>query len=256
MNGAFYIGAVGLDAQQRALEVIANNVANINTTAFKRSAVRFSELAAPLRDGDDLAISRTGPATLQGVALSGTPLVWTQGALQQTGQQFDLAINGDGFIELAGPSGHSLLWRGGTLKINGDGLVATADGTPLRAMIAVPQGTGTLTIGNDGKVSAITGGDSTAQQIGQIDLVTAKSPDALADTGNGYFEADDESQLATVSPGEEGSGVLVQGSLESSNSQLADEMTNVLLAQRAFGANAQVVQAGDQIMSIVNQLRR
>jgi flagellar basal-body rod protein FlgG len=256
MNGAFYIGAIGLDAQQRALEVVANNVANINTTAFKRSAVRFSDLTAPLRDRDDAAIAAIGPDSFQGVSLSGTPMVWTQGTLQHTGQQFDLAINGDGFIELAGPSGHSLLWRGGGLKVNSDGLLATADGTPLRGMIAVPQGAGTLTIGNDGKVSTISDGDSTARQIGQIELVTVKSPEALADTGNGYYEIDDESQLATVSPGEEGSGVLVQGSLEASNSQLADEMTNVLLAQRAFGANAQVVQAGDQIMSIVNQLRR
>lgn len=256
MNGAFYIGAVGLDVQQRALEVVANNVANINTVAFKRSAVRFSEIAAPVRDGGGLATPATGPDSFQGVALDGVPMVWTQGALQHTGQQFDVAINGDGFIELTGPSGHSVLWRGGSLKINSEGLLAAADGTPLRGMIAVPQGAGTLTIGSDGKVSAMSDGDTVARQIGQIDLVTVKSPEALADVGNGYYELDDESQLATVSPGEGGSGVLVQGSLEASNSQLADEMANVLLAQRAFGANAQVVQAGDQLMSIVNQLRR
>jgi flagellar basal-body rod protein FlgG len=256
MNGAFYIGAIGLDAQQRALEVAANNIANINTTAFKRSAVRFSEMAAAVRDGDELAITAIGPESFQGVALGGTPMVWTQGAMQHTGQQFDLAINGDGFIELAGRSGHSLLWRGGSLTVNSEGFLATADGTPLRDMIAVPQGTGTFTIGNDGKVSAKADGDSAVRQIGQIDLVMVKSPEALVDTGNGYYELGDESKAITVSPGEEGSGILEQGSLEASNSQLADEMTNVLLAQRAFGANAQIVQAGDQIMSIVNQLRR
>jgi len=256
MNGAFYIGAIGLDAQQRALEVVANNVANINTAAFKRSTVQFSELVAPLRDRDDLVLQQTGASHLQGVTLGAAPIVWSQGAMQQTGQPMDLAINGDGFIELAGPSGRSLLWRGGTLKINSDGYLAAASGVPLRAMISVPQGTSAITIGSDGAVTAVTGSDSATQQIGQIDLVTVKSPDMLADTGNGYYEADSESQLTTVKPGDEGAGVLVQGSLEGSNAQLVDEMTNILLLQRAFGANAQVVQAGDQLMSLVNQLRR
>jgi flagellar basal-body rod protein FlgG len=156
---------------------------------------------------------------------------------------------------MAGPSGQTLLWRGGTLEVNSDGLLAASDGTPLKAMISVPQGTGPLTIGSDGSVSGSVNG-GTAQQIGQIDLVTAKAPDTLVATGNGYYEASNDSQLTTVKPGEEGSGVLTQGSLESSNVQLTDEMTSVLLAQRAFGANAEVVQAGDQLMSIVNQLRR
>ena len=256
MNGAFYIGAIGLDAQQRALEVAANNVANINTAAFKRSTAQFSEMVAPLRDKDDLALSQIDNTRLQGVMLNAAPVVWSQGALQQTGQSLDLAINGDGFLELAGPAGRSLLWRGGTLKVNSDGYLAATDGTPLRAMISVPQGASTITVGSDGAVSALVGGDSAAQQIGQIDLVTVGSPDSLVNTGNGYFETDGETRLATVKPGEENSGVLVQGSLESSNVQLTDEMTAILLTQRAFGANAQVVQAGDQLMSLVNQLRR
>ncbi|HJT42317.1 MAG TPA: flagellar hook-basal body complex protein [Rhizomicrobium sp.] len=256
MNGAFYIGAIGLDAQQRALEVVANNVANVNTAAFKRSTVQFSELVAPLRGADDLVLQPGGPSYLQGVTLSGTPLVWSQGAMQQTGQPMDIAINGEGFIELAGPSGRSLLWRGGALKINSDGYLATASGVLLRAMISVPQETTAITIGADGAVTAMVGDEGAAQQIGQIDLVTVKTPDMLVDTGNGYFEAQSESQLAVVKPGDDGAGFIVQGSLEGSNVQLVDEMTNLLLLQRAFGANAQLVQAGDQLMSLVNQLRR
>lgn len=256
MNGAFYIGAIGLDAQQRALEVVANNIANVNTAAFKRSTVQFSELVAPLRGTDDLVLQPVGPSHLQGVTLGGTPIVWSQGAMQQTGQSMDIAINGEGFIELAGPSGRSLLWRGGALKINSDGYLATASGVPLRAMISVPQETTAITIGADGAVTAMVGNDGAAQQIGQIDLVAVKTPDMLVDTGNGYFEAQSESQLAGVKPGDDGTGFIVQGSLEGSNVQLVDEMTNVLLLQRAFGANAQLVQAGDQLMSLVNQLRR
>jgi flagellar basal-body rod protein FlgG len=255
MNGAFYIGAIGLDAQQRALEVLANNVANVNSTAFKRSTVQFAELVSPLHNADDVAIAQMGPDHLQGVAVAGTPVIWSQGALQQTGHAWDVAINGDGFFELAGPAGRTLLWRGGTLKVNGDGYLATSDGVPLKSLISIPQGASAITIGNDGIVSATTDG-AKAEQIGQIDLITVKTPDRLVDTGDGYFEASNDSQLTTVKPGEEGSGFLMQGTLESSNVQLTDEMANVLLAQRAFGANAQIVQAGDQLMSIVNQLRR
>lgn len=255
MNGAFYIGAIGLDAQQRALDVIANNIANVNTNGFKRSAVHFSELVSPLRNPDDAAVAQQGPAYLQGATMSSSPVVWTQGVMQQTGQSLNLAINGDGFIELAGPSGQTLLWRGGALEVNTDGYLAAADGTALKAMISVPQGASALTIGSDGSVSTSMNGGA-AQSIGQIDLVTVKAPETLVAAGSGYYEANNDSQLTSVKPGEEGSGVLAQGSLESSNVQLTDEMTNVLLAQRAFGANAEVVQAGDQLMSLVNQLRR
>jgi flagellar basal-body rod protein FlgG len=256
MNGAFYIGAIGLDAQQRALEVVANNVANINTTAFKRSAVRFSELVSTAQGGADKSVNSTAhTANLAGVTVDATTHVWTQGTLQQTGQQFDVAISGDGFLELEGASGHTLLWRGGTLKVNDDGFLAAADGTPLRSMISVPQGS-TLSISTDGVVSAQVSGQTAPQQLGQLDLVTTKSLDSLVDDGAGRYEAPDPSELSTVKPGDEGSGQLVQGSLESSNAQLTDEMTNLLLMQRSFAANAQVVQTGDQLMSIINGLRR
>jgi flagellar basal-body rod protein FlgG len=255
MNGAFYIGAVGLDAQQRALDVVANNIANINTTAFKRSTVRFTELLAPARDSEDAPLLvKSAAQALSGVALAAIPHVWAEGPLQATGSPLDLAVNGDGFLELLGPAGHTLLWRGGTLSVNNDGELATSDGTALAAAISVPQGASALTIAADGSVTAQVNGST--QQLGQIDLVMAKSPDDLVDDGNGTFEAIDPSDVVTVKPGEEGSGMLVQGSLEGSNTQLADEMTNLLLMQRAFAANAQVVQAGDQMMSIVNGLRR
>ncbi|MEI9997594.1 MAG: flagellar hook-basal body protein [Rhizomicrobium sp.] len=255
MNGAFYIGAVGLDAQQRALDVVANNIANINTPAFKRSTAQFSQMVAAARDAADLPLAAAQRSDgLAGAVLSGTPHVWSQGALQQTGSPLDLAINGDGFIELLGPAGHTILWRGGTLKVNDDGYLAAADGTALRAMISVPQGATAIAISATGAVSGTV--NNATEQFGQIDLVTTKAPDDLVDDGGGYYEAANPADLISLKPGEEGSGMLVQGSLEGSNVQLADEMTNLLLMQRAFAANAQVVQAGDQLMSIVNGLRR
>ena len=255
MNGAFYIGAIGLDSQQRALDVIANNIANLNTPAFKRSAVRFSTLVAPVSDDSGISATASDPiANLAGVAVGATPHIWTQGDLTQTGQPLDLAINGQGFLELLGPSGQTYLWRGGTLKVNADGYLAAADGTMLKAMISVPQDATALSIGADGKVMAQISGQS--HQIGQLDLVMAKDPESLADAGNGYYAVSDPSTIYSVQPGDEDSGTLVQGALEGSNVQLADEMTDLLLTQRAFAANAQVVQAGDQLMSIVDQLRR
>jgi len=256
MNGAFYIGALGLDAQQRALDVVANNIANINTTGFKRQAVRFSELVSPVRDGQDLPVAGSDQALgLSGVSIGATTHVWSQGEITQTGQPLDLAINGDGFLELIGSAGRTLLWRGGTLKVNADGYLAASDGTVLRAMISVPQGSSNLIIGADGAVSVTPDGSTQAKQIGQLDIVLAKDLDGLADDGSGYYEAQDPSTIYTVKPGEEGGGSLVQGGIETGNVQLTNEMVTLMLLQRAYGANAQVVQAADQLMSIANDLR-
>jgi flagellar basal-body rod protein FlgG len=260
MNGAFYIGAVGLDAQQQALNVVANNIANVNTTAFKRQMVQFSELVNAAHnsgDGDPAQnLAATGAISGAGVAVNTAPRDWSQGPLTQTGHPLDLAIQGDGFLEVMGPSGSNLLWRGGTLEVNADGYLATSDGNTLRAMISVPQGAQNLAIMPAGAVMAQISATGQTRQIGQLDIALAKDPASLADQGGGYFEAFDNSEVLSVKPGEEGGGTFVQGSLETSNVQLSNEMVNLLLVQRAYGANAEVVQAGDQLMSIANNLRR
>jgi flagellar basal-body rod protein FlgG len=256
MNGAFYIGAAGMGAQQRAIDTVANNIANINTFGFKRSAPRFSELVAAIDNTADPTSVSGILANSSGVSIAAIPHVWAQGDLKQTGQDLDLAINGTGFVELLGPSGRTLLWRGGTLKIGTDGYLATSDGMTLRAMISVPPGATKLSIGRDGAVSALFSGETDMRQIGQLDMVVVNNTDALKDTGNGYYEVTDPSGVTTVQAGDNGSGVFVQGVLESSNVQLNDEMVSLLLMQRAYAASAQVVQAGDQLMGVVNGLRR
>lgn len=257
MNGAFYIGATGLHAQEHALDVVANNISNINTTAFKRSAVRFSDLVMPLRDDVGQAqrrFDRTGE--LAGVSVGATPRVWTQGDLKQTGRSLDLAIDGAGLVEVLGPSGRTLLWRGGQLKVNGDGYLATADGLPLRAMISVPRDATDVTIDREGVVAITTDGGDGSERIGQLELVLARDENDLVGAANGYYEAADGADLVSVAAGDEGGGVFVQRALEGANVELSDEMVTLLLMQRSFSANAQVVQAGDQLMSIVNGLRR
>lgn len=257
MNGAFYIGATGLDAQQRALEVVANNISNINTTGFKRSIVRFSDLVtARHAAANELVPTAATVEQLAGTSTATAGRSWNQGALRQTGRALDIAIDGAGFLELMGPAGRTLLWRGGSLKVNGDGYLTTVDGMPLRAMISVPLDATDIAIDRDGTVSVTTGGAEGAEDIGRIELVMAKDPDGLVAIGEGYFEARADADLYASPAGEDGSGTFVQGALEGANVQLSDEMVTLMLLQRAFAANAQVVQAGDQLMSIVNGLRR
>lgn len=257
MDGALYIGAIGMDAQQRALDVVANNIANINTVGYKRSVVRFSELVAcsGAQDGT-VHLKPLTSADLAGVTVGDTTRVWTQGDLRQTGQALDLAIDGSGFIEVMGSSGHSLLWRGGTLKVNSDGYLATADGTVLHGLVAVPPTATKVTIASDGTLAALVDGESQTTELGKIELVMVKDPANLEEIGGGYYEAADPSETFVAQAGEDGAGRFVQGALESANVQLTDEMMSLLLLQRAYAANAQVAQAGDQLLAIANSLRR
>lgn len=247
MNGAFYIGATGLQAQQRALDAVANNIANINTPTFKRANVRFSEV---------IAVRDAAEPSLGGVTSSVSAPDFAQGPLRTTGSDQDLAIDGAGFIEVLGPNGKSLLWRGGTMRVNEDGYLSTASGLPLRALISVPLGASEVSIAGDGVVRAVLEQAEGPVEIGRIDLVMAKDLAGLAPVSGGYYEAAGELDLVSAEPGDQGAGSFVQGSLETSNVQLSDEMVTLLLMQRAFAANAQLVQAGDQLMSIANNLRR
>ncbi len=257
MNGAFYIGATGLEVQQRNLDTIAQNIANINTPAFKRAEVRFAELVTqPAVVAAPDQATQPASADLAGVRISRTVRVFSQGDLRETGKPLDLAISGDGFIEVLGPGGQTYLWRGGTLKIDRDGILTTADGLALKTQIQVPDTVTELRIERDGRVRALSAGDQDFSDLGQLDVVLPDDVDRLQPIDGGYYLADENVQLRTFAPGEQGKGVLVQGSLEAANTDLSTELVGLLLTQRAYGANAQVVQAGDQLMAIANGLRR
>jgi flagellar basal-body rod protein FlgG len=254
MNGAFYIGATGLEAQQRALDIVANNIANINTPAYKRAEVRFSELLGPRLTQEDGAAKPDELGTLSGVGVAASPRIFSQGDLHATGKPLDLAIDGDGFIELLGPAGQDMLWRGGTLKISADGSLAAANGMALKSAVSGPTGASAISIDREGKVQAQVDGETV--DIGQIDLVLVKDTTSLTAVGDGLYQTADPADLMSASVGEDGAGWFAQGSLEASNVQLSDEMVSLLLLQRAYGANAQVLQAGDQLMAIANNLKR
>jgi flagellar basal-body rod protein FlgG len=257
MNGAFYVGATGLQAQQRGLDVVANNVANINTTAFKRSEIRFSELmmrSSVRNDADPVSIAL--PDALSGVEARTSPRIYEQGDMRQTGKPFDLAISGDGFVEVLGPGGQVWLWRGGAFQVNADGLLETQNGMTFKALIEVPEDAAEIRIERDGRVLAQVAGEDEAVALGNISIAMPEDIHSLESVGQGYFRATGDEQLRIYEPGEQGKGVLVQGSIEASNVDLSTEMVSLLLMQRAYGANAQIVQAGDQLMAIANGLRR
>jgi len=257
MSGAFYIGAVGLDAQQKALDTIANNISNISTSGFKRSEVRFTEMLASQPDagvvGPDLGANAV---TSSGVKADVAQLLNSQGQVQSTGNPLDLAIDGNGFIEVMGPGGQMMLWRGGALKIGDQGQLMTASGFELKANITVPTDATSLQIGSDGVVHATTPTDAAPVELGQIMLVKVDDPSVVQPADQGFYRVQDAVELNDAKPGEDGVGTLAQGSLEGSNVELNQEMVDLLVVQRAYAANAQVVQAADQFMGLANGLRR
>jgi flagellar basal-body rod protein FlgG len=251
MNGAFYIGAIGLQSQQRALDVVANNIANINTPGFKRSEVRFMELMS------SATTSQPGAAdAMEGVMSEASAPVFTQGDLRTTGKAMDVAIEGDGFLELQGADGKTWLWRGGTLAINADGFLGSATtGMTLKAMIAVPREATSIAIDRNGAVRAIVREGEAGEEIGRLEVVRVRDGALGAGVG-GLYEIESPSDLMVAAPGDDGAGMIVQGALEGSNVLLAEQMVALMMMQRAFAANAQVLQAGDQLMAIANGLRR
>jgi flagellar basal-body rod protein FlgG len=256
-NGAFHVGAIGLQSQQRALDTIANNIANVNTPAFKRSDIRFAEIIAMRADPAALPADLAREAAeVAGVMADRQVMLNQQGRVERTGQTMDIAIEGAGFIELMGPAGQTMLWRGGGLKINDDGLLAANNGMALRAAITVPQDATAMEIGADGIVRVISGSDPEAVEIGQISLVRMDDVGGIERLDGGLYRAAESTRLTEAQPGEDGAGLLVQGAMERSNVELTDEMVQLMLVQRSYAANAQIVQAADQLMAIANGLRR
>lgn len=255
MNGIFYIGATGLDAQQKAVDIVANNVTNMNTTAYKRATVSFSELLVPTAQATG---NRSGDGGLAGVSATIGLRDFRATDLHPTNNPMDIAVRGDGFIPLSrSGEGHAVLWRGGTLHIGPDGYLAAPDGTPLDAMISVPRDATSLTIQNNGEVLAEVPGQNAALPIGQIELVTVGDTGQLVAAGGGTYTVDESATtLSSVRPGEDSSGTLAQGFGEMSNVQLSDELVNLMVYQRAYAANARLIQVGDELMSIANGLKR
>jgi flagellar basal-body rod protein FlgG len=268
MLDALYVAATGMQAQQLDVDTIANNLANLNTTAFKKSRISFTDLVTLERVrqthvvGSGGGIDETGPLAAvprmgAGVGIASVAKLFDAGAVSQTNSPWDVAINGDGFLSVAMTDGSTAYTRGGTLMVNADGLLATQSGQPLKPGLAVPANATGLTIGSDGSVSVTVAGQSGPVKIGQLQLVRFANPAALLARGNGlYGESDGSGEAISGDAGQDGIGRLQQGALEGSNVQMVDEMVNLMVAQRAYEASVKVAQASDEMLDLVNNLRK
>jgi flagellar basal-body rod protein FlgG len=258
MNNLFYIGATGLAAQQTAVDTTAHNIANLNTPSFKRGAVTFSTLltSGSLPVPRQETVAAGGMAGGAGVAASARS-VFSPGTLRQTDDTWDLAIRGEGFLELDAADGNVMLWRGGRLRVGDDGYLRASNGIPLKAAISVPRDAERLEIAPDGQVLAVIPNQAAPLELGRIEIVQATDPRALQALGDGtYRVADDGVAVLRSRPGEDNAGTLAQGFGEASNVALADELAGLMLYQRAYAASAKLVQAGDELMAIANGLKR
>jgi flagellar basal-body rod protein FlgG len=261
MLDSLFIGATGMQAQQASLDVIANNMANINTAGFKRSRLSFEDLLYRTLPGATAASGSLLGGMGTSVAL--TDKVFTVGEVKQTGQPYDLAINGQGFFEVTLPDGSTAYTRSGVFHVATDGSLMTEDGYPLSAKITVPSNATAVTIAADGTVQATVPTDKAPAALGQIELVSFVNPSGLKPLGNNLFQATTDGDASTNSgepqpgtPGQNGMGTLSQGYLESSNVNLIEEMVNLVIAQRAYEVNSKVVMASDQMLGLSNGLYR
>jgi flagellar basal-body rod protein FlgG len=260
MVRSLYSSASGMEAQQANLDVIANNLANVNTTGFKRSKIEFQDLlyettrqpGAEQGSGTQLP---TGTQIGHGSRVVATSKVFTEGELTQTGEQLDLAINGDGFFQVQMPDGTLAYTRDGALKRSSTGQVTTSDGLPLQGGFQpIPAGTTGITISSTGQVTTTS---SSGTGNFQVQLVRFTNPAGLNSIGgNLYTESLASGTPETGTPGENGYGMLQQGYLEMSNVQVVQEMVNMIEAQRAYEVNSKSVQSADEMMQESNNLRR
>ncbi len=263
MFDALQIAATGMRAQQQSVDTIANNLANVNTTGFKKGRVSFTDLVARQAvavDATSAVDVDAGPTALArgaGVSVGTTSRLFDPGEARKTDSAYDVTIAGDGFFEVVMPDGGRAYSRGGTLKVNADGQLATLSGQALKPGINIPDDVQELIINPDGRVLARSSRQTAAVEVGQLDLVRFIGPGALEAMGDGLYRATEAAgEPMAARAGEGGMGTLRQGYLEGSNVKLVEEMVGLMVAQRAYEASVKVAQASDEMLGMVNNLRR
>ncbi len=254
MFSSLWIAKTGLDAQQTRMAVTSNNIANANTTGFKRSRAAFEDLIyqnrrQPGAQSSEATQVPAGTMVGTGVRVVGTEKLFTQGEVMQTGNAFDLAIQGRGFFQVTLPDGTVGYTRDGSFHINSDGQMVSNSGYPMEPAITVPSGAQSLTIGNDGTVSVQLAGQAAAAQIGTVQLADFINPAGLEARGeNLLYETAASGAPQTGTPGLNGVGSLMQGALESSNVNVVEELVNMIETQRAYEMNSKAITASDQML--------
>lgn len=261
MIDALYTAETGLNSYATYLDVISNNIANINTPGFKKSGVNFTDMVYQNGATDEsFQVTNFEYVPNQvglGTAIGSTYKVFSDGQLVQTGNPLDIAISGQGFLQVELPSGEVAYTRAGKLITDKDGYLATADGNRLSANIQVPSDTEALAVSQQGVIMAKLAGEDEAMELGTIEIARISNPDSLNAIGsNLYAVTEDTGDVFITSPGENGAGMIIQGFQEISNVDLTTEMVNLMTAQRAFQLNSRVVQVADQMLETINNMRR
>lgn len=257
MNPALWISKTGLDAQQTRLSVISNNLANVNTTGFKRDQAIFQDLIYQNKrqSGAQTTEDTRLPSGLSlgtGVRVVATEKLHTQGNITQTGKPLDMAILGRGFFQIQQADGSVSYTRDGTFQMDADGQVVTSQGQLLQPSLTIPSDTQSITIGQDGVVSVITGNDTAPTQLGNIQLADFVNPSGLQPEGNNLFTETASSGSPLVgTPGLNGLGNLESGSVETSNVNVVEELVNMIETQRAYEMNSKVISTTDQMLQYV-----
>ncbi|MBP7253014.1 MAG: flagellar basal-body rod protein FlgG [Alphaproteobacteria bacterium] len=259
---AMNIGATGMLAQQLNVEVISNNIANITTTGFKRMRAEFKDLLYEnirrpgSQSSDTGTIVPTGIQIGNGVSAGAVYRINIQGSVEQTGNALDLAVIGKGFLQVQMPDGTTAYTRAGNLQLNATGQVVTSDGYPVIPSITVPADTIDITVNSSGQVFAKVDGQVNLSNLGQLQLATFANPAGLEAIGDNLLRETPASGTATTgNPTANGFGKLQQSSLEKSNVDIVQELTNLITAQRAYEMNSRVIKSADDMMSALNQLR-
>jgi flagellar basal-body rod protein FlgG len=258
-NQALQVARSGLDAQNRRMQVIANNLANVNTTGFKRDRASFETLgyqqlvAAGTPSASENRYA-TGLNLGTGVQMTGTERIDTDGPIITTGNALDLAIEGAGFFQVQMPDGRIAYTRAGNFTLSPEGVIVTADGKPLQPQIQVPDGATSVSIGADGSVTATLPGQAAPTELGKIETARFVNPAGLQPIGdNLLLETAASGPPQAGAPGSDGRGSIRSGSLESSNVNVVEELVDMIETQRAYEVNSKMIQAADEMMRNANQ---
>lgn len=260
MNDALYIAATGMHTQQRSVDTIANNMANVNTPGYKKGKVSFEDMVYRGIQGAGQAQGAAGAAPLwqgSGVGMLSVSKVFTPGEMRKTDLPLDVAIQGEGFFEVVATDGTPAYSRGGSLMVDKDGLLATADGHVLKPGIHIGTEAKEVTLKADGRVMVRNSEQGSAVEVGRIELARFADASGLVALGSGLYRPSERSGDAIYGrPGEDGMGGVAQGFLESSNVKLVEEMVDLMIAQRAYESSVKVIQAADEMLAMSNNLRK
>ena len=258
-SAAMHIARTGLDAQDMRMRVISNNLANVNTTGYKRDRAAFETLAyqtvtAPGAPSTAETKYATGLNLGTGVRIQGTARIDTQGSMQTTGNSLDLALDGDGYFQVQLPGGTLGYTRAGNFSRSAEGLIVTSEGYQVMPGITVPEGATAITIGTDGTVSATIPGQSAASELGQIQIAAFPNTEGLLQGGDNYLTETAASGAANLGvAGVDGRGGIRQGMLEASNVNVVQELVDMIETQRAYEVNSKMISATDDMLKYVNQ---